>query len=401
MEIVNANLLDGTAAPPRRNVRITVDGDRISEIREGGGRPRGDGVVDAAGRWVVPGLINAHDHLTMKGLLLERGERSQYYDIYRNPVEQQLLQCARSALVSLGRGITTVRDAGAAWCASLYARDAIRAGTLPGPRVFTCGQVLSIPFEGEGVKEAGMTTDAAGVEGVEQRVDELVSKGVDFIKLKGHRRDFSSLERTRLYSADEIMVAGRAAHRHGLRFALHAWHNQVVEAGLRAKVADSVEHGNPLHERPDLLDRMAADGVIYVPNVLSWAPSPEKDPRYQSMSGVALERIWESTRMAIAKGVMVAAGTDLHTDQLHSELEVFVGMGLPRERILECVTINGARLLGMDDRLGSIEPGKLADLSLLDGDPREDLSLLARPWWVVLAGKPFDAAGVRHLVGDV
>jgi imidazolonepropionase-like amidohydrolase len=399
VEIVNANLIDGTAGAARHGVTIALEGDRIVGIAGSVPAATGD-VIDAGGRWVVPGLINAHEHLTMKGLLLERGQRSQYYDIYRNPAETQLLQCAGSALVSIGRGITTVRDAGAAWFASLHARNAIRHGTIPGPRVFTCGQVLSIPFEGEGVKEAGMTTDAAGEEGIQQRVDELAGMGVDFIKLKGHRRDFSSLERTRLYSAEEIVAAGRAAHRHGLKFALHAWHNDVVEVGLRAKVADSIEHGNPLHERPDLVERMASDGVTYVPNVLSWAPSPDRDPRYQSMSGIALERIWDSTRMAIAKGVAVAAGTDLHTDHLHSELEVYVSLGLPRERALECVTVNGARLLGMEDRLGSVEPGKLADLSILDGDPREDLSLLARPWLVVLAGRSYDAAAIRALVGD-
>lgn len=384
-----------TGAPLRREVSIRIEGDRITDI--GRAVPADDETLDARGRVVMPGLINAHDHLTMKGLLLER-EGTHYYDIYRAPAEQQVLQSVRSALVSLGRGITTVRDGGAAWSASLRVRDAIRAGALHGPRVWTCGQVLSVPFEGEGVKVAGMTIDAEGPDGVAERVRELVAMGVDFIKMKGHRRDFADLERTRLYSPEEIVAAGRAAHEHGRKFALHAWHCEVVEAGVLGGVADSIEHANPLHERPDLIQRMADDGVIYVPNMLSWSPSRHWDPRYKRMAGIELERVWDSVEAAIAKGVTIAAGTDLHTDQLHAELQAYVSLGLDTDRALRTVTVNGARLLGMEDRLGTVEVGKSADLVVLEGDPREDLSMLATPWAVVARGVAFDGAQLRRLV---
>lgn len=395
MQIVNAKVLDLTGAPLRQGVTLRLEGERIASIGAASGKGDPD-VLDAGGRVVMPGLINAHDHLTMKGLLLDRGG-THYYDIYRRPAEQQVLRSTTSALVSLGRGITTVRDGGAAWFASMRVRDAIAAGTLHGPRVVTCGQVLSVPFEGEGVKVAGMTIDAEGPAGVAERVRELVGLGVDFIKMKGHRRDFADLARTRLYSADEIAAAGREAHAHGRKFALHAWHCEVIASGLGARVADSIEHGNPLHERSDLIDRMVADGVIYVPNLLSWAPTRERDPRYKSMAGLPLERIWDSVEAAIAKGVTIAAGTDLHTDQLHTELEAYVGLGLPVEQALRTATVNGARLLGLEDRIGTVEVGKVADLAILDGDPREDLSFLAAPWAVVSRGVSFDGAQLRRL----
>ena len=397
MLIVNARLIDGTGAK-ERPATIEVTGGKITSIR--GSVTSGDrDVVDAAGGYVMPGLIDAHDHLTLKGLLLDR-MGAHYYDIYRSPAESQLLQCGRSALLALSQGITTVRDAGAAWFASLRARDAIRSGVIPGPRVVTCGQVLSVPFRGEDVKVAGMTIDAEGVEGVKAGVDELAAMGVDFIKLKGHRRDFADLDRTRFFSAEEIVAAGTQAHKHGLRFAVHAWHNQIVEAALDAGVADSVEHGNPLADQPDLLDRMAAGGVIYVPNLISWAPTPERDPRYPNMSGIKLERVWDSVEIAIRKGVPLAAGTDLHTEYLHSELEGYVKLGLPVERALKAVTVTGARLIGAEDKLGTVEPGKLADLVVLPGDPREDLTLLAAPTWVVSRGVAFECEQLRRLVAE-
>ncbi|WP_432826192.1 amidohydrolase family protein [Dactylosporangium sp. CA-092794] len=397
MRIVNARVLDldtDQASPP---TTITI-GDGVIESIGPDDAPAAAGDVDAAGGYVLPGLVNSHEHLSLKGRLLDP-DGEQYYDVYRAPAERQLLHCARSLLVSLGRGITTVRDAGAAWMVNLAARDAVRAGVLPGPRVYTCGQVLSIPFEGTMVKTAGMTVDAAGVDGVIETVDGLVKQGVDFIKLKGHRRDFSDPNRNNYFSDEEIITAGREAHRHGLRFALHAWHCHVVTAALEAGVVDSIEHGNPLHERPEILEKMAADGVILVPNVVSWAPGPEaRWSRYPDMAGIALERVWDTVRLAIEAGVTLAAGTDLHNDELHTELQAYVRLGLTPTEALKTATVNGAKLLGLDGELGTVAPGKLADLVVLDRDPRADLTAIATPVTVVSRGVAHDGAQLRRLV---
>jgi hypothetical protein len=141
---------------------------------------------------------------------------------------------------------------------------------------------------------------------------------------------------------------------------------------------------------------MARDGVTYVPNLVSWAPTHV--PRYPNMAGIPLERVWDTVPLAIEHGVPLAAGTDLHTDQLHEELEAFVSLGLKREDALAPVTTNAARLLGLDDKLGTIEPGKLADLIVVDGDPREDLSLLATPSIVVSRGNVYSGGELRRLV---
>ncbi|MPZ28329.1 MAG: amidohydrolase family protein [Micromonosporaceae bacterium] len=397
MKILNARVLDLAADTATGPVTVEIDDGVITAVGAAAA-PAGPGDLDAAGRFVLPGLVNSHEHLSLKGCLLDP-DGDQYYDVYRAPAEQQLLQCARSLLLSLSRGITTVRDAGAAWSVNLPARAAVRNGVLPGPRVFTCGQVLSIPFEGEQVKTAGMTVDAAGVPGVVDAVAELVKQGVDFIKLKGHRRDFSDPNRNNYFTAEEIITAGQEARRHGLKFALHAWHCHVVAPALAAGVVDSIEHGNPLHEQPELIARMAADGVIFVPNAISWAPRPEaRWSRYPDMAGIALEKVWDSVRLAIERGVTLAAGTDLHCDQLHTELQAYVELGLTTTEALKTATVNGARLVGMQDELGAVEAGKLADLVVLDGDPRQDLTLLATPWQVIARGVVHDGAELRRLV---
>src|SRR5262249_14420317 len=93
-------------------------------------------------------------------------------------------------------------------------------------------------------------------------------------------------------------------------------------------------------------------------------------------------------------------GTDLHTDQLHEELQAYVKLGLPAEKALDPVTVNGARLIGAESKLGTIEAGKLADLVILPGDPREQLSLLAEPTWVVCRGVAHDGEQLRRLVAE-
>ncbi|MCU1488888.1 MAG: hypothetical protein JWM85_293 [Acidimicrobiaceae bacterium] len=396
MIIADVHLVTGPVAGP---VSLELAGDRITAVHRKVPRDRGD-VLDGEGRFAMPGLVNAHDHLALKGLLLDR-ERSDYYEIYRRPAEEQVLDCARGALTSLAAGITTVRDAGAAFFASTVVRDAIRAGRLPGPDVRTCGLVLSVPFEGEGVKAAGMTVDAAGSEGVRAVVADLVARGVDWIKLKGHRRDFADAERTELFSPEEIALAGAEAHRHGRRFAVHAWHNEIVEAALAARVADSIEHGNVLGDRPDLLAEMAAQGVIYVPNLVSWAPTRAGRPASNERAGIALERVWDAVSAAIAAGVRLAAGTDLYTEHLHEEVAAYRELGLTPEGALGAVTANGAALLGLEGEIGAVAPGHRADVLLLDADPRDDLAAMSRPHTVVLRGHPLDGDQLRALVAEI
>ncbi|MDA8398999.1 MAG: amidohydrolase family protein [Actinomycetota bacterium] len=396
MQIVDARMVtdDGVGA-----FTIDIEGSRIVRVsrlahRTGIGT---GGTIDACGRYVLPGMINAHAHLSLQGKLLGQ-DRDAYYDIYRDEAANQAVNSVIAGLQSLGHGVTTVRDAGSSWYVSLAARDAFRSGKLIGPRIFSCGKVLSVPFQGLDVKPPGMTVDVSGPEQIEKAIADLVEvRMVDFIKLKGHRRNFVNEDETALFSAEDIAFAGHEAHRRGKRFAVHAWHNQVVEAALEAGVADSVEHGNCLSVRPDLLTRMRQSGTIYIPNLTSWAPSRVANEAANKRAGIRLERVWDAVECAIAEGVEIAAGTDLYCPALPVELGAFLQLGMSHEDVLKTVTTSAARLLGLDTDLGRVESGYVADLILIDRHPFEDLAALSAPNTVIIDGCVVSGQDVRAL----
>src|SRR5262245_49642287 len=160
--LCDATLIDATGRPPGHDA-VLIEGERIAAVGPKAelvqGRPDAER-LDLTGRWVLPGLVNAHEHLCLKDALVTAETVMAYYSIYRQPAAVQLLRGARGALVSLAQGITAVRDAGAMDQLDLALEKAINEGLLIGPRVFSCGSPLSIPYEGAGVRPAGMTVDA-------------------------------------------------------------------------------------------------------------------------------------------------------------------------------------------------------------------------------------------------
>jgi imidazolonepropionase-like amidohydrolase len=178
-------------------------------------------------------------------------------------------------------------------------------------------------------------------------------------------------------------------HGLGLRCAVHARCRHLVEAALRARAVDFVDHCKLLVERPDLLEKMPTQRVAYVPNLTSWAPVPTPKKANRRSASV-LERAWEAVRLVIASGVTLAVGIDSHTDQLHVEVSAFRLLGPHTEQALATVTANGP------DQLGRLESGYREDL-LLDA-PRKDLAATSTPHTVIASGQPFDRVQLRsHL----
>ena len=398
-----AMVIDGTGADARR-ASVLVEGDRIvavgsdDEMRAAAG---GDvALIDVAGRWVMPGLINAHDHVCFKDVLTTPDTATAYYEIYRQPAATQVLRGARGALVLLSQGVTSVRDAGTMDQLAIEVRDGIDSGMLVGARVASCGSPISVPFEGEGVNPAGMTVDAEGADEMRKMVRWLLERGADYIKVKGHRRDFSS-PRTRVYSPEEFAAAIDEAHTAGVRVTLHAWHTEVIEAAVEFG-ADCVEHGNPLIQRPDLAEGMADTGVAYVPNVTSWVPDPAThDDTKNVKAAIAKEEVWPSTRLAIESGVKVGVGTDLHTARMSTEMLALRSLGMSAMDVLVAATRVGAEILGWDTEVGTIETGKTADLIVLQGDPLQDLAVLDEPDMVFKAGRRYDPHALAQAIGPV
>jgi len=392
--IVGATLIDGTGATPTPDAAVVVEGGRIagvgarSEVRI----PEGAQVIDASGRFLLPGLIDAHVHVTAPDFvpIAPKGDRTAYATAIA-------IRNLRSALQA---GVTTVRDV----CGpriNLALRSAQRRGQLIAPRIYTAGMGISMTG-GHGAGFPGASHEVDGPDAVRHAVRIEHKAGADLIKLlSSHRTDRPE------FSDAEIAAGVDEAHRLGLPVAIHAANEVSTETAARAGV-DVIEHGSFLGE--ETVERMAAQGIVLVPTLwvkhdlaerlAAYRETPERFPWGDAddleQSAVwfrrCVERLPETMRLVREHGVTIAAGTDfVLADQpwclLPEEAEWLVRLGLSPHEAIVAATRGGARSLGMEDRLGTIEPGKWADLILVDRDPTEEIAALKDVSWVMQDGR--------------
>ncbi|MFN8535421.1 MAG: amidohydrolase family protein [Dehalococcoidia bacterium] len=376
-------LIDGTGAPPVDRTTIGVVDGRIVSV--GGDVPPDAEVRDLGGATVLPGLVNADEYLTIKGV------SSYYYDIYRQSSHFQLLRAARNALYSLAQGITAVRDVGAIGRVNVVLRDAIDLGVVVGPRIYTCGSPIAPAYDTPGAREPGMTVEAANAVEVAGRVDELLAERVDFIMIKVDRRDFTANDR-RWFSIEEMRPGVRAAIAAGLPVGgtapSPAAMRDAVEAGVR-----SFGSGRSIVEDPELPGFLAAHEVTIVPNLAAWHRNsrwltPER--RAQHVEGI---------RRCLEAGVTLAAGTTLYGDNLVDEILELRAIGMTAMESLQAATIAGARLLGREADFGTVEVGKRADLVVVAGDPLADPENLRDVLLTIRDGIEYHPAALREAIG--
>ncbi|HEX9268371.1 MAG TPA: amidohydrolase family protein [Candidatus Limnocylindria bacterium] len=321
------------------------------------------------GATLLPGLVNAHEHLALKHM------RGKYYDLHLQEDRLQLVRAAQAALVSLAEGITTTRDCGAYASLNVALRGAIEGRVARGPRVITCVQVIQ-PAQ-EKAAPLSMSREADDAAAVARVASELLDEGADFIKVKVPRSVTSAIE-ARAFTVEELRAATEVAHAADKPITFHAMTPADVRTGIEAG-ADAIEHGLGLHEDPTVLDEMAKHGVIFVPCWTSWAASQhgtsERNERHRGV-----------VRSAIEKGVALATGTDLYGLRLYGEIAALAELGLGPEGAIEAATRVGARLCRRDD-VGTLEPGKCADIVAVDGDPLGDLRVLGSPRLVLKDGE--------------
>ncbi len=392
--VVRATLVDGTGADPVKDAAVIVRGERIDAVGRGSRFhvPPSATVVDAGGRFLLPGMIDAHVHISHPWFCPIRSEGSA--EAYDTAVAIHNLRSALQA------GITTVRDT----CGSrinLALRAAIRRGILLGPRILTAGRGLCMTGgHGSGLPGVREVDSPAAVR---QAVREEKKAGADFIKLlSSHRTDFPE------FSDEEIVAGVGEAHRLGLRVAIHAANSASIRAAVLAGV-DTVEHGSFLDE--ESAQRMAQQGIALVPTLWVKHDLAERlrtsdgaprgfagaDPRDIAESalwfGRCVAQLPETIRIARACGVQIAAGTDfVMADNawalLPEEVEWMVRLGLTPAEAVQSATRIGAAALGLGDLLGTVEPGKQADLILVDRNPLDDVTALGEVSWVMKGGRP-------------
>jgi imidazolonepropionase-like amidohydrolase len=417
LRLTNARLLDGTGAPLREGAAVLVEEGRIAQVGEAtDGAPEDAVSLDLEGRTLMPGLIDAHAHA--KGRVPEPAEGDE--PIWPGTAAHFLATDLRE---TLRRGITTMRDVGSFDDLVVEARQAMRLGAFRGPRLLTCGRIVSATAPG-GRFFAGMYREADGPDDIRKAAREQLRRGADFIKVMttGARSvELEDPDPAQLTRA-EVATLVEEAHRMGYRVAAHAEGLAGTEIAIETGV-DTIEHGMYLNQRPDLLERMAAAGQVLVPTFSCFygvaglgeridpsgapedadgarPPAPTWSPLLVELARHNLEQAGRTLRAARAAGVPIACGHDwkpLYGGAI--EILRMIHHGLSPHEALVAATATAANALGLAEHVGTVEPGKLADLLVLDGDPLAEPGRLrdrASVWLVLQAGAPVTGAALER-----
>jgi imidazolonepropionase-like amidohydrolase len=387
-------LLNVRSGATLTNQTIVIQGDRIVSV--GGGNapaPSGATVIELPNATVLPGLIDAHTHLTMT--------TNFGWSRLGISVPREALYGARNARVTLEAGFTTVRNVGASGFSDVALRDAINAGDIPGPRMLVSGPALSItgghadnnllPFEYHATEEGV----ADGVDAVRHKVRENIKYGADVIKFMASGGVLSKGDNPQAsqYTEEEMRAIVEEAHRLGRKVAAHAHGAEAILWASRAGV-DSIEHGSYIDDTA--IAEMKKRGTYLVPTLYlaDWfLENAEKigTPADLIAKGRAvMPAARQNVARAFAAGVKVGFGTDAavypHGLNAH-EFAVMVKLGMSPLGAIQAATINDADLLGWPDKIGTIEPGKWADIVAVDGDPLADVTTLERVRFVMKGGE--------------
>jgi imidazolonepropionase-like amidohydrolase len=398
LHLASARLIDGTGAAPLDGVTVVVEDGRISEVDACGGSIPADAAgIDLDGRTLMPGLVDAHVHVTAFDMPEARkGQQAIAPEVKHHLIAQGLRRMLRM-------GITTVRDVGAFGDDLLHARQAVRLGAIPAPRILACGRIVSATSPG-GRHFGGMYREADGPDEVRKATREQFRRGADFIKIMttGARscelEDSSPLQMTRV----EIATVVEEAHRMGYRVAAHCEGLDGTRVAIEEGV-DTIEHGLELHRAPELLDELARSERVLVPTLSCFYTISENregrwSPGLVELAKRQFDDAHRTVEAARRAGVRMAMGFDAQPHgQSALELVRLCRAGLtPMEGII-AGTAAGAYACGLADRLGSIAPGQAADLIVVDGDPLAEPEHLLdeqRIWLVIQSGRPVAGAAL-------
>jgi imidazolonepropionase-like amidohydrolase len=394
LAITNGVIIDGRGGEPLTGRTLLIDNDRITALGHQGevAIPRGTRVIDAMGGSILPGLIDTHVHFTME-----------YPDVLRGLLTSpslRLLQAIPRMRATLEAGITTVRDAAGA---PAGLKQAVERGIIAGPRMQVSITLISqTGGHGDGFYPCcvdigffgGSFTDAPngvadGIDEIRKAVREVLRAGADWIKLAttGGVLSTSDAPTSSQLTVEEIAAAVYEAAAQEKRCMAHAQGTQGIKNALLAGVA-SIEHGVYLTD--ELIDMMLKRGAYLVPTLMaplavvqfSQAHPDLLPPMMAAKAMDVIEAHQKSFRMAVDAGVNIAMGTDAGVGrhgENGKELQLMVENGMTPMQAIQASTSQAARLLRLDDKLGALEVGKLADIIIVDGDVLSDIASIADP----------------------
>lgn len=378
---------------------IIVTGDSITAIASTASTPKqaGDKEIDLRGMTLLPGLIDVHTHLTMDTNF------DPYHELSTSVAKSALIG-AHNAKVTLEAGFTTVRNVGADGYADVDLRDAINEGLIEGPHMQVSGPALGItgghcddnllPFEFH------QTADgvADGVEAVQHKVRETIKYGADLIKVCATGGVLSKGDdpQASQYTLEELKAIVADAHRLGRKVAAHAHGSQGILWATEAGI-DSIEHGSYMNDED--IAAMKQHGNYFVPTayLVDWMQQYGNLPSFYKQKMIDVSAVEKANaKKAIAAGVKVALGTDAavypHGLNAH-ELDVYVNQfGMRPLAALQTATLNAADLMNWTSHVGSLDPGKWADIIAVSGDPLRDVRLLQNVQFVMKSGVVYKSA---------
>jgi imidazolonepropionase-like amidohydrolase len=379
--LIGATLIDGTGKPPLEKAVVIIENNKINAAgkAEDVKLPPDAEIIDVTGKTIIPGLIDCHIHMDLRGLANTYEE---------NLVEDKLrtLRALYDMRATLKRGITTIRNAGSVNHIDFAVKEAINNGWFKGPRIIASGQIISMTAPGNDYFK-GMYYEADGVDQVRKAARLQIKAGADFLKVMatGAFMNPGGDPGAVQFSTDEMSAIVEEAQKVGIKVAAHAHANQGIINAIKAGVS-TIEHGSFIED--DAIIMMIDKGIYLVPTFVAGyhmlkngiekgVPSfiIEKNNRSRETRAKCLRKVFEA-------GVKVAFGSDAGTNYNYHgnnamELVLFVEEGFlnPLEAI-RCGTLIAAEALGIDDLVGTVESGKLADLVVIEGSLKDSLDPL-------------------------
>ena len=393
-------LVDVRSGEVLSEMSVIVDGATIQGVEEGYlPGSGGDTVIDLRTHTCMPGLIDSHVHLTS-----EYSDQSDIETFRLNPADYAYRSVVFAEKTLLA-GFTAVRDLGGSGNVNVSLRTAINGGLIAGPRVYTSGRSLATTG-GHADPTNGMRMDLVeeptpedgvvnGPEDALRAVRQRYQDGVDLIKITatGGVLSVASSGQNPQFTEDEIRAIVGIADDYGFRVAAHAHGAEGIKRAVRAGVA-SIEHGTYLDEEG--IELMKEHGTYYVPTITAgwWVADQSRIDGFfpEVVRAKAAEigpLIQDTFKRAYSSGVRIAFGTDTgvsaHGDNA-LEFRYMVEAGMPAVDAIRAATLEAAALLGVDDRLGSVEAGALSDIIAVPEDPRDDITTMERVSFVMKDG---------------
>ena len=398
------HLIDGKGGKVADNAIILIEGDKIVSVGRDSTPPSGIEVIDLSNATVMPGLIDLHTHVLLNGDITAEDYDKQ---LLKQSTPYRAILAARNARIALENGFTTIRDVETegAMYADVDVKTAINNGEVPGPRMQVATRAMTptgmyplLGYSWELKLPIGVQY-VDGVEGARKAVREQVMYGADWIKYYSDRRyHFESddvLHSMVNFTDEEAKAIVDETHRLGKKVAAHAIGSDGIAAALRAGV-DTIEHGDGLTE--PLMDEMVKKGTTWIPTVMVGAYVAQGRggnwPRMVEVEKIAFQK-------ALKRGVKIALGTDAGGSDWQElnearEFQYYADYGMSPMETIQTGTIRAAEVLGWADKLGTIEPGKWADIVAVSGDPLKDIKELQHVKFVMKAGVVYKNETAPH-----